>query len=258
MIFKTQPWKQAFLSSDKFLRLAGQSLRDEHDRFFDERLVAPFVVVIAFWMVCIVAWIQKIAGHNPDPRFWTLLSLFVTVYGGFEVFRLRPHLRRLRERRRGDHRVIRLLERLRRKGFVALHDLAANRFKIDHVIVGPAGVFAIEAKSWNTFGSRTIDCQNDSELLLAGRIRDGRALQQAREAAAALQLTLKDQLRDHRPVKGLLVFAGDWTVQCQADHLDIDVLAAEEIEDYFDEQQPQLTGREVADICSHLERSARR
>lgn len=237
--------------------MAGQSLRDEYDRFFDERLVASFVVVIAFWMVCLVAWIQKFAGHNPDPRFWTLLSLFVTAYGGFEVFRLRPQLRRLRERRRGDHRVTRLLERLRRKGFVALHDLAANEFRIDHIIVGPPGVYAIESKSWNAFGSGTIDCQGDNELLLSGRVRDGRALHQAREAAHAAQLILKDELQERRPVKGLLVFAGDWTIQCQADHLDVDVVAADELEDYFDDQQPQLTGREIADICAHLERSAR-
>lgn len=235
--------------------MAGQSLRDDYDRFFDERLVASFVVVIAFWMVCIVAWIQRMAGHNPDPRFWTLLSLFVTAYGGFEVFRLRPALRRLRERKRGDHRVTQLLERLRSKGFVALHDLAATEFKIDHVIVGPSGVYAIESKSWDPFGSGTIDCQNDNELLLSGRVRDGRALQQAREAAQAAQLILKDQLQEHRPVKGLLVFAGDWTIQCQADHLDVDVVSADELESYLDEQQPQLTGREIADICSHLELS---
>lgn len=257
MIFKTQHWKRAFLSSDKLLRLAGQSLRDEYDRFFDERLVASLVVVAAFWMVCLVAWIQKIAGYNPDPRFWTLLSLFVTAYGGFEVFRLRPQLRRLRQRARGDRRVAQILERMRSKGFVALQELPASGFMIDHVIVGPSGVYAIETKSWNAFGSGTIDCQNDTELLLSGRVRDGRALQQARDAAGAIQLQLKDQLREHRPVKGLLVFAGDWTIECQADHLDVDVVAAEELENYLDERQPQLTGREIADICSHLERVAR-
>jgi hypothetical protein len=69
-------------------------------------------------------------------------------------------------------------------------------------------------------------------------------------------LILKDQLQEHRPVKGLLVFAGDWTIQCQADHLDVDVVAADELQDYLDEQQPQLTGREIADICSHLEQAA--
>ena len=256
MVFKAQHWKRAFLSSDKFLLRAGQSLRDEYDRFFDERLVAAFIVVIAFWMVCIVAWIQKIAGHNPDARFWTLLSLFVTAYGGFEVFRLRPALRRLRQRGRSDWRVTQILERMRSKGFVDLDDLPANQLNVGHIVVGPSGVYAIEAKSWNSFGSGTVDCQNDNELLLSGRVRDGRALHQAREAAHAAQLLLKDQLRDHRPVKGLLVFAGDWTIECRPEYLDVDLVAAEDLENYFDEQQPQLTGREIAEICAHLERAA--
>jgi hypothetical protein len=246
-------WRQAFKLPNNLLRLAGQSLREEYERFFDERFVASLVLMVAFWIVCIVAWIQKIAGHNPDPRFWTLLSFCVTAYGGLQIFRLRPQLRRLHLRKPGERRVAQILERMRSKGFVILNDLPAGAFKTGHVIVGPSGVYIIETKGWDAFGSRVIE-RCDDELLLSGRVRDERALQQTREAARAIQLALKERLREHRPVKGVLVFSGDWTIQCRADHFDVDVVAAEELEDYFDEQQPKLTGKEIANIYSHLER----
>ena len=40
-----------------------------------------------------------------------------------------------------------VLDRLRERGWFALHDVQLGRGNIDHVLVGPAGVFTIETKS---------------------------------------------------------------------------------------------------------------
>jgi hypothetical protein len=49
---------------------------------------------------------------------------------------------------RGEERVGLVLESLRSRGFVALHDLEFQRGNVDHVVVGPTGVFALETKAW--------------------------------------------------------------------------------------------------------------
>jgi hypothetical protein len=51
----------------------------------------------------------------------------------------------------GERRTARLLRRLTRDGFVVFHDLAApgtTRANVDHLVIGPSGVFVIDSKQW--------------------------------------------------------------------------------------------------------------
>lgn len=242
------------LMPGKLLRIAGQSLREKAERQFDD-FVPYLMIVFAFWIVCLVEWVQKIAGEHPNPGLWMLVSLLVTCYGGVRAFRLYPQLRNLRLGERGERRVGEILDRIRSKGFVVYHDFPGNGFNVDHVVVGPSGIYAIETKARS--GSGIIDYRSDNDLLLGGRISDGPALRQARGSARAVHLELKEHLREHYWVKPLLIFLGDWRVRRAAGDFTVDVITEDQLETYFDRGQPELTSKEIAHICSHLERSAR-
>ncbi len=203
-------------------------------------------ILISFWLVCSVAWAKEFAGGNPDPRFWTLLTLFVTCYGGFEIFRLRP---RLHQTRTSAH-MGEVLDRLRGNGFGVVSDVPAENGKVDYVVVGPGGIYAIAMK--NRSGSGTIEHSSNNELIFGGRITDNRPLGQARDAASALQA----QLPQNYFAKPVLVFAGDWQVRRDAGDYDVDVVTADALEKYFERQQPELTQGEIASISSHLQRPA--
>jgi hypothetical protein len=51
---------------------------------------------------------------------------------------------------RGERRTARLLNRLGRDGYQVFHDLAmpGSPSNIDHLVVGPSGVFVIDSKQW--------------------------------------------------------------------------------------------------------------
>lgn len=49
---------------------------------------------------------------------------------------------------RGEVRVGRELERLHEQGFHVFHDWDSGRGNVDHFVVGPTGVFAVETKAW--------------------------------------------------------------------------------------------------------------
>ena len=55
--------------------------------------------------------------------------------------------RRLHEALRAEHAVAQYLQPLLARGWVIVHDIPADGFNIDHVAIGPNGVFAIETKS---------------------------------------------------------------------------------------------------------------
>jgi hypothetical protein len=50
----------------------------------------------------------------------------------------------------GERRTARLLDRLTRDGFVVFHDLAmpGSPANVDHLVIGPSGVFVIDSKQW--------------------------------------------------------------------------------------------------------------
>ena len=83
----------------------------------------------------------------------------------------------------GEVAVARALEALP-AGWVVLHDLAwpgRQRANVDHVVIGPGGVFVIDAKNW----SGRIEVR-DSVLMQSGRRREP-AVVSAAEAALAMQ-----------------------------------------------------------------------
>jgi Nuclease-related domain len=51
----------------------------------------------------------------------------------------------------GERQTARLLERLTRDGFVVFHDLAVpdSPANVDHLVIGPSGVFVIDSKQWS-------------------------------------------------------------------------------------------------------------
>jgi hypothetical protein len=54
----------------------------------------------------------------------------------------------LRSGIRGEERVAALLAQLEDEGYRALHDLDTGSGDVDHLLVGPTGVFVIETKDW--------------------------------------------------------------------------------------------------------------
>jgi hypothetical protein len=50
----------------------------------------------------------------------------------------------------GERRTARLLDRLTRDGYVVFHDLAVpgSPANLDHLVIGPSGVFVIDSKQW--------------------------------------------------------------------------------------------------------------
>ncbi|MDP8902092.1 MAG: NERD domain-containing protein [Actinomycetota bacterium] len=91
-------------------------------------------------------------------------------------------------------------------GYYHLHDrgMPGSTANLDHLLVGPAGVFVIDAKSWT--GRISVD---GSVLRQNGRRRDDH-LERSRRQASELAIVLEQALGAHRvPVRPVLCFVGD-------------------------------------------------
>ena len=102
---------------------------------------------------------------------------------------------------RGEERVAWVLSGLPR-GFHVFHDLLCGGRSegIDHVVVGPTGLFAIETKCWS--GSVTLE---EGVLRVDGGLPSRPPLEQARASAAAVTSFWPSGWAGHRPVCRLSV-----------------------------------------------------
>lgn len=103
---------------------------------------------------------------------------------------------------RGEERVSEILKKLP-ETYHVFNDFVVGRKHIDHVVVGPAGVFAIETKCWS--GKVSIE---DGHILVGGELPDRSPLSQVkREAEDVKRELLKEGWRGD--VTPILVFASD-------------------------------------------------
>lgn len=86
---------------------------------------------------------------------------------------------------RGEERVANLLGALP-SSYHVFHDFVAGSHHVDHVVVGPTGVFAVETKNW----SRTVTVA-EGHLLVGGELPTRPPLAQALAEAAAVKGALK-------------------------------------------------------------------
>jgi hypothetical protein len=81
-----------------------------------------------------------------------LLGLAVAALVGWRLrFRPSEQARTWQRGAAGERRTARLLDRLTRDGFVVFHDLAVpgnTSANVDHLAIGPTGVFVIDSKQW--------------------------------------------------------------------------------------------------------------
>jgi hypothetical protein len=77
---------------------------------------------------------------------------FSVVVAGIAIWRLvrfRKNFIALHKGLRGEHHVGRYLDdECARLGYRVLHDIPGDGFNVDHVLIGPGGVFSIETKNW--------------------------------------------------------------------------------------------------------------
>jgi Nuclease-related domain len=93
----------------------------------------------------------------------------------------------------GEGRTGRLLQPLEAEGFRILHDrkIPGSRANIDHIVIGPPGIFVVETKSF----AGSLQIRGD-DVYVAGRRKTGMIDEVEREAAA-VRTALADDLAAH-------------------------------------------------------------
>jgi Nuclease-related domain len=236
-------------------RRAGESLSEERERRVYDKLPVIVFLPFTFWCLFLVTKLQQSNAVLRQPLFWLIFAIILTVLSAIWFMRLFRIARRFNRGERGELHVADVLEELRSEGYKPVHDIVGSGFNIDHVIVGPGGVFAIETKYRSGRGQITF--RSTEGLFVGERLEEKNCLKQARASAAAVRDLIQESCGRRVWVTPIVVFVGDWKIKNDWRDTDTRVFTPDGLLRYVRDQEPQLTRNEIQLIASHLERSAK-
>jgi hypothetical protein len=252
------PWKsdsQSYRHPFKTppLRLPGQSI-DERitsiQLYVDDYLTYALCFLVIAWYQWFQWWIER----PIHPIVFTFAAIIVIGFAALRIQSLKSDISNLRLGKDGERVVADMLDPLRERGYRVFHDIPGPNFNIDHVIIGPGGVFTIETKA------RTRPMQGRPTVVYDGnvlRIGNGKPtvkpLEQARNQARWLAEFLNDGRRGTLfSVRPVVVFP-EWFIERRerGGQSDVWVLNPKELGGFLD-HEPCVLSAELIDTAAQI------
>jgi len=258
-------WRMAFESEKKkdrlpvegpLRRLPGQSIREERDKLLNDKLSDYLLLALGFCFLAGWEWFRRWNALPYGAEILTVFAVVMTSYCGLRIVRLRKEIRNLNLAERGERRVSELLTQLRRRRYVAFDDVMLTGENVDHVLVGPGGIFAIETKAYTIFGNGCVGVDETGVLRLGNKTAFGDPLDQAKRCAEKLTKLLHDRTRKQYSVTPMLIFPG-WTLKRAKAETGVVVLSDGTITEFFEALPALFSDTQITDISSHLDQIAR-
>jgi hypothetical protein len=243
--------------SDRPLRLPGQSVQEEIDRVVDDALVGPILFAAGFTGLALAGWIQVLSGKPPNPWLLSLVAAISLAYAAISIVRARKRLSSLRLARDGERIVAEQLDALKQEGAGVLHNIPADGFNIDHVIISTKGVFVAETKTRSKRIRSSPTVKYDGKLILADGIPPDRdPIAQVEANARWIASTLKSSTGKSFPVKGVILFPG-WFVEPLPPNAKIWVLEPKALPAFIRNEPVRIQEEDVHLAVYHMSRIVR-
>jgi hypothetical protein len=242
---------------DAPLRLPGQSLDEEIQKILDEDIGRYIVVGLFALVLAGMEWWRYISGVPPSPRAMTIFGVAVALFSAWKIQKHRKRLRDLRLGRDGERIVAESLEDLRKGDHRVFHDILGEGFNIDHVVIGPKGVFTVETKT------RSKPAHGKAEVFYDGRqirVGDGppdeSAVEQTKAQAHWLREILRQSTGKTYPVRPVILLPG-WYVNQQVKDPSVLVLNPKMLAAFIDKTATSLPPEDMHLAAFHLARYIR-
>ena len=240
------------------LRQPGQSLLEEREKIREDKvlpwiLMAVFFVVLAGW-----EWFSYLHPRKPMPWLMSFAALLIIAFAAWRVFRWRPRLKALSLGIEGERVVGQYLERIRAKGYRVFHDVVAEGFNVDHILVGPAGVFTIETKTRSKPVRGDARVSYDGQTLtVAGFEPDRDPIAQAKGQARWLSALIAESTERRVFVRPVVVFPG-WYVDATAgSQRQVWVMEPKGLPAFIEQEPASLTKEDIALIAKCISMQVR-
>jgi hypothetical protein len=236
------------------LRQPGQSSREAFDQLLEDRLLFPLMFAGGFCLIAFIEWIAVWFKVPRSPWLWTVVATIITIGAGRFILKNWGQFRARRLGITGEEAVGQYLEQhLRSTGFQVLHDIPANGFNLDHVVIGPSGVFVIETKTHSKPAKGASAVRYDGESVSVNGFKPDRdPIVQAKSEARWLSNLFEQSTGRKVFVQPVVLYPG-WFVEPQPPKVDVWVLNEKALPTFINNsRQASLSNEDVHLLAFHL------
>jgi hypothetical protein len=139
-------------------------------------------------------------------------------------------------------------------GYQVMHDLVVDGFNVDHVLIGPGGIYAVETKTISkpARGECRVTCDGQS-ILVNGMKPDRDPVVQAKAGARWLHDLAKHSTGKAFPVQPVVLYPG-WFVNPLPRGADVWVLNEKAFIKFLLKDDPRMREDDVFLVAYHLKR----
>jgi hypothetical protein len=243
---------------DPPVRTPGQSIEEQRRKLVDDRVIIPLLAAGIFGTVAMQEWLRHFTPRPPMPWLFTGLFAATVAFFIYRVIRTRRTLVRLKQARDGERAVGQYLERLRTDGYEVFHDVIGEGFNLDHVVIGPAGVFTIETKCYSKPASGPAEISFDGEqVAIGGWQPDRNPVIQARAQAGWLRALLRETTGRDFSIMPVIVYPGWFIKQNGRPKPPLWVLNPKALPQFLKHKEQVLGGPDIKLAAYHLSRFVR-
>jgi hypothetical protein len=239
------------------LRIPGEFLGEEIKRLQTEDIGSYVEVMVIFVLLAFLEWARFFFKWPPQPWLFTAIAVLACSFSVIKVRQIRRRVRILRQAEEGEKAVGQFLEGLREKGYKVLHDIVAGKFNLDHVLIGPKGVYVIETKTISkpTRGQALVEYDGE-KVTVNGHTPDRDPVIQARSLSRWLEEFLKESTGKVFKVRPVVVYPG-WYVSDQPKGSEVWVLNPKALPAFLEHEHSTMSPEDVHLACYHLSRYVR-
>lgn len=202
-------------------------------------------------------WFRYFRPQVPQPVLYSMVALMAGGFAGYRVMMGLRRLRALRLGRDGEKVVGQCLEGLRDRSYRVIHDFVGEGFNLDHVLIGPAGVFVIETKTRSKrSGNPKIDFDGET-IRIDGFQPDRNPVVQAKAQASWLRTLLRDSAGRRFEVRSVIVYPGWWVDENTTKETAVWVLEPKRLRALLEREPRRLSDEDIHLVYFHLGRFVR-
>jgi Nuclease-related domain len=241
---------------DKPLRLPGESVDHEIDRWVTDVALGYYVAASLLCALAAMEWFGYLTHAPRRPILFSILAAVAVVVTVWRLSGIRTRVRQLKQGRDGERVVGQFLERLREVGGQVFHDVPGKGFNLDHVVISPRGIYAVETKTLTKPWPKAKILVEGDAITVAGRVPDRNPIEQVTAAARWLEKRLEESTGKRFAVRGVVVFPG-WFVEQRSSRGEVWVLEPKMLPGFIEQEPATIAPADLALAAFHLSRFVR-
>lgn len=239
------------------LRSPGQSLLAKLDAINEDLMVyllyATLGPLTIYSANISLFYFQKVPKAHFHVWISACVGIGILIFSIYKVTKLLSKRRLIRLGYEGKLAVGQELDQLMRDGFYVYHDFPADKFNIDHIVVGAKGVFAVEtkARSKPTTKNRVEDAtvEYDGRTLYFPKSDDFKTIDQAKRQATWLSNWLGKDIGEPIAARAIVALPG-WFVKRSSSE-GISVVNPKQFSSLFEHIKPRLLSESMITRINH-------